>query len=461
MNGFKQQFTRVKGISDRRRLPRLGKIRLGVKKVSQNTGKEYPAEADYFVLTDAPGVAAVYGDRPKRLDVMIPVEDPEVFFPQSYRWYGAGRGVKCIGDGDTATRQNEQTGEFYELGPGSCPCARFERGECVLRAHLLIFLPRVSMQGVYQCDTGSINSIIDINSAIEFIHALIGRVAMVPCTLERVPRETFGGGKRRIHYPIQLRHQLNLKQICAARGGQITDPAFLLPEPEDINPRNDGHRPDVVVEDEREEIAGAPNYRLSTQLLAKVGSRDSGLFREYILDRSRVSGQSPQQLEHIALQNWERVKSKFETWKPQYLEASRGHEYVQEEGALEDDGVPADLPGSGNGRYVMNSELSEKVNPILRDGQVIQDVREFLLLKAPECEISPAQYEGILLRNGRFFDAFWDEFQVWAGAVPEAGEVNVEERCELEKDFEDLAPDDPETPAAIEEDPFGGDDIPF
>ena len=43
MNGFKPQYSSIKGISDKRRLPRLNKIRLGIKKKSQKTGNEYPA----------------------------------------------------------------------------------------------------------------------------------------------------------------------------------------------------------------------------------------------------------------------------------------------------------------------------------------------------------------------------------------------------------------------------------
>ena len=72
------KFTRIKGVSDQRRLPRLGKIRLGVKATAKS-GKEYPVEKDYFVVP--PEVAAIYGEQPKELDVMLPVNDPEVCFP--------------------------------------------------------------------------------------------------------------------------------------------------------------------------------------------------------------------------------------------------------------------------------------------------------------------------------------------------------------------------------------------
>ena len=39
----------IKGVSEVRRLPRCGKIRLGIKKKTKE-GVEYPAEVDYFIL---------------------------------------------------------------------------------------------------------------------------------------------------------------------------------------------------------------------------------------------------------------------------------------------------------------------------------------------------------------------------------------------------------------------------
>jgi len=41
-NVFKQKFTRIKGLSAIRRLPRLGKIILVIKVINEKTKKEYP-----------------------------------------------------------------------------------------------------------------------------------------------------------------------------------------------------------------------------------------------------------------------------------------------------------------------------------------------------------------------------------------------------------------------------------
>ena len=91
-NAFRQKFTRISGLSSIRRLPRLGKIRLGIKKVSTKTGKEYPFETDHFICPAE--IKKVIGNEPKELKISFPINDPEVIFPQCYKWYGSGKGLK-------------------------------------------------------------------------------------------------------------------------------------------------------------------------------------------------------------------------------------------------------------------------------------------------------------------------------------------------------------------------------
>ena len=64
----------IPGISDVARLPRLGKIRLGEKRVAQS-GKEYPAALDHFNFTDAPDLLKMFGANCKEIDVIIPNEN--------------------------------------------------------------------------------------------------------------------------------------------------------------------------------------------------------------------------------------------------------------------------------------------------------------------------------------------------------------------------------------------------
>lgn len=237
-----QKITKVAGISERRRLPRLGKIRLGVKVINPKTGNEYPREVDYFVVP--PEVAKVYGEKPKELDIMFPINNVEIIFPQAYKWYGDTKGLKCIGNGQIAYRLDEKTGEMVER---ECPCEQLQLN-CMLRGHLLVILPKINMGGIYQIDIGSYNSIIDINSSLEYIEALIGRFAMIPLKLKRVPKEIPYEGKLRTHYPLQIVFEGDINLINALREDNkriiMATENLALPAPEDINPKHD---PDAVV----------------------------------------------------------------------------------------------------------------------------------------------------------------------------------------------------------------------
>ena len=65
----------IKGLTTDRQemLPRIGKIRLGIKKKHSN-GREYPAATDYFVCP--PEVQAIYGAEPKELTIVLPDRRP-------------------------------------------------------------------------------------------------------------------------------------------------------------------------------------------------------------------------------------------------------------------------------------------------------------------------------------------------------------------------------------------------
>jgi hypothetical protein len=219
MNGnniFRQKFTRIEGLSTIRRLPRLDKIRLGIKKVSPKTGKEYPFETDYFVCP--PEVGNIYGEKPKELNIMFPLNDPEALFPQCYKWYGTSKGLKCKGDGISALRLNDETQEMEER---NCPCELLDNGKCKQRASLSFMMPQIKIGGVYQIDLSSYHSIVDINSGLDYAMAMLGgRIAMVPFKLRRVPRETHNEGKKQIHYTLVLELDIPLEYAQRIREGE-------------------------------------------------------------------------------------------------------------------------------------------------------------------------------------------------------------------------------------------------
>ena len=249
MTQFRGSFTKIKELSDKRRLPRLGKIRLGVKGVSAKTGKEYPREVEHFVVP--PEVAKVFGEKPTVLDVMIPLNDIESVFPQAYKHYGGSKGLKCIGNGETAMRLDEKT---QTMRARECPCDLLTQGACQRRASLMVMLPKVNMGGIYQIDLGSYHSIVDVNSGLDFVQALVGRFAMVPLTLKRVPRETHHGGIKTIHYPLQITlTKADVEWVNTLRNDNsrvlAASSRLALAPPEDCNPQFDDGATVVIEND--------------------------------------------------------------------------------------------------------------------------------------------------------------------------------------------------------------------
>jgi len=246
-NGFTQRVTTIKGLSERRRLPRLGRIRLGLKAVT-SAGKEYPKEVEFFVVPDE--VKKVYGEKPTELDIMLPLNDLTAVFPCAYKHYGSGKGLKCSGDGEIAYRVNETTKEMEQV---KCPCKLLDEKKCKQTGTLMAMLPKVSVGGIYQCTTSSINSIIDVNSGLDYVSAILGRFAMVPLKLKRVKTETHHDDKKQNHYTLQVIFDGDVSTINALRQDTLRvleHPRFQLPAPLDENPELDAI--DIVADEEKD-----------------------------------------------------------------------------------------------------------------------------------------------------------------------------------------------------------------
>ena len=244
---FKPRVVSIKGLSERRRLPRLGIIRLGLKAKSKKSGKEYPVETEYFVCP--PEVEQKFGAKPKELEVMLPLNSLESVFPTAYKWYGSTRGLKCTGDGVVAWRYNDEKKEQEQR---VCPCELLEQDKCKPAGTLMVIIPKISMGGIYQIRTGSINSIIDINSGIDYVASLLdGRFALVPLMLRRQKIETYHDDKKSAHYTLQIIFDADPTTVAFYRENAraiINNPRYQLPEPKDENPALDAV--DVVVDDE-------------------------------------------------------------------------------------------------------------------------------------------------------------------------------------------------------------------
>jgi len=181
----------IKQLSNITRLPRAGIIRLGIRvKTSKSckcggknknclaclgTGTIHrPKETDYFVCP--PKVQEVYGPEPKKLKIIIPVEDEEKGF------------LLCKGDGEEAVYWDFDKGDYQTR---ECPCEKLEQGKCSKTGILQFLLPDVEESaGVWQITTHGRNSIIDINSGIRHVRRVVGRIAFVPLWLVREERQT-------------------------------------------------------------------------------------------------------------------------------------------------------------------------------------------------------------------------------------------------------------------------------
>lgn len=222
---MRRQYTSVKGVTDNLRFPRLGKIHLGVK--VNNGMKEYPKETDYFVCPEE--VRKVFGDTPKTLPIMFPVDNDGVVFPQAYKLY-QGPNLRCKGDGESALRVAGYLGAQKDTAkepiPGdpnalveiTCPCPLLSkdlngRAKCNLVGSLSFMIPDVSIAGVYQIDMRGWNSIQNLNSSLALTRRLAGTIAMVPFMLHRVPQQIAYKDKTSTHYILRLDHQLTLKQV--------------------------------------------------------------------------------------------------------------------------------------------------------------------------------------------------------------------------------------------------------
>ena len=215
-------MTPINGISDIVRLPRLGKIHLGVKEVSPKTHNPYPRAVDYLVCPEE--VQKVFGEEPHELRIMFPVENEEDFAPQWYRCYSGARGLICKGDGIMADRCfDKATGALAtgrsqetvrrEVGCPGPKCPEIQKKQCRPVMNLMFLLPEVPGLGIWQLNTSSFYSIRNINSAVEMLKGLLGRIAGVPLALSVAPQEVTPEGLKKTVYTLRLNTPLTLAEI--------------------------------------------------------------------------------------------------------------------------------------------------------------------------------------------------------------------------------------------------------
>jgi len=185
-------------------------------KTPNASGKgEHPVACDHFVCP--PEVQSVFGEKPRSLRIVIPVEDDEKWCPQYYRLWSMTQGKVCQGDGAKARRKIDAvTGKLanhtttkIEWREQLClgrDCPDYGPKGCGEQMNLQFLLPEVNGAGTWQIDTGSINSIRNINSAASFLRQIYGHIDLIPLVLSMEQTEVNNpdDGKKKTVWVLKL-----------------------------------------------------------------------------------------------------------------------------------------------------------------------------------------------------------------------------------------------------------------
>ena len=217
----------------RPKLPVVGYIKLGYL-ANKGQANQHPVEAGYFVVDDR--VQREYGKEPKELDVFLPSDNLEITVPHRLAWWGKSKGVKCYGDGVNGWRATEEKSirgkqeitrmVFYPVGdiskfgddgngqPICCgsTCPQFKSKDCNWDITLYVFLPRVTLNGVFQLSTHSPTKKDSVIGNILALQEILKRPLQgVPMKLVLKPYKSSATGKSLTHYNVQL--ELNIGSI--------------------------------------------------------------------------------------------------------------------------------------------------------------------------------------------------------------------------------------------------------
>jgi hypothetical protein len=125
---------------------------------------------------------------------------------------------------------------------------------------LMFILYKVPGMGVWQIDTSSVNSIININSCADYIRAVFGKISWIPLQLTIEPKEVQNpeSGKRQTVYVLNLRNNmvlLDMVETTKKFQAQLPDHnRLMLPAADDTDVQveelaEDGQEPGDKIEE--------------------------------------------------------------------------------------------------------------------------------------------------------------------------------------------------------------------
>lgn len=152
---------------------------MGIIKLGMKDQRGLPKALDYFLC---PGeVQEVYGEKPTKLDIRFAYNYLDDIFPQFYKLYGSSAGLKAYSDGVKLWTKGDQPGKWIESKAPSKE--ELEKAGFRSTATLVFVLPKVSLAGAYHISTHSFHSIVKLNSSIDYIKHLFGRIQGLPLQL--------------------------------------------------------------------------------------------------------------------------------------------------------------------------------------------------------------------------------------------------------------------------------------
>jgi hypothetical protein len=276
-------------------LPRVGKIRLGIKAQSRprqdGTTVLYPQAVDYFVVDEdesgitsavaAAGFHEVYPGQPRSLRVMLPGQTADDVLEGAWRLYGRGGDGggrllrKC--DGTTCDRRTATGGWEVDV-PCVCqaegiPEQVTKKGKlvvnsehCALRWTLNVLLPDVPGVGVWQIDTGSQITVGNLAASLRMLEQLNrGRGLWgTEAELRLVPQTVSPEGQAKTVYVLDLailsmtpRQALEGTHVPLAPMLDVPDVRVALPPSSLDDARDEYIQPDDVVDAQAAAIAEA------------------------------------------------------------------------------------------------------------------------------------------------------------------------------------------------------------
>ena len=244
----------IRGVSEERRTPRLGKIRLGKQVANKNGCRDHkvaqqgcpfcfhPVMSPHFVFDAGTPVGdtlyEMFGAECAEIPVAFPSDDPSEFAPRNLEMWGAGT-MKCRGNGESAlalvqpvefkkyTSRVEASGgqrlqpptevwastsragnasreavepvreviPCFGLGyDGEPPCVKYGEGkDCKPTMRLHVIVRGFPGLGTFEVDTGSLGNINEVDNFLAYLGQYTGgRFAMIPLFMRLVPRKVRG-----------------------------------------------------------------------------------------------------------------------------------------------------------------------------------------------------------------------------------------------------------------------------